>query len=138
MVHTDHAALRYLMAKKDAKPRLIRWVLLLQEFDFEVKDRKGCENQVADHLSRLESEHTVQTNLDIDDAFPDEEILATMVENLPWYADYANYMVSEVIPEHLSFHQKKKFMHDVKHYFWMNLIFFDDVLMVLLGGAYQM
>ena len=44
MVHTDHAALRYLMAKKDAKPRLIRWALLLQEFNFEVKDRKGCEN----------------------------------------------------------------------------------------------
>ena len=81
--------------------QLIRWVLLLQEFDFEVKDRKGCENQVGDHLSRLESEHTVQTDLDIDDAFPNEEILETMVENLPWYADFANYVVSEVIPEHL-------------------------------------
>ena len=44
------------MAKKDAKPRLIRWVLLLQEFDFEVMDRKGTENQVAYHLSRLEDE----------------------------------------------------------------------------------
>ena len=44
------------MAKKDAKPRLIRWVLLLQEFDFEVLDRKVTENQVADHLSCLEDE----------------------------------------------------------------------------------
>ena len=56
IVHTDHSELRYLMAKKDAKPRLIRWVLLLQEFDFEVLDRKRTENQVADHLSRLEDE----------------------------------------------------------------------------------
>ena len=56
IVHTDRFAMTYLMAKKDVKPRLICWVLLLQEFDFEVLDRKGTENQVADHLSRLEDE----------------------------------------------------------------------------------
>ncbi|XP_075515720.1 uncharacterized protein LOC142550530 [Primulina tabacum] len=55
IVHTDHSALKYLMAKKDAKPRLIRWILLLQEFDLTIIDRKGTENQVADHLSRLEN-----------------------------------------------------------------------------------
>ena len=54
IIHTDHAEIKYLMAKKEAKPRLIRWVLLLQEFDIEIKDKKDSDNVIADHLSRLE------------------------------------------------------------------------------------
>jgi len=58
IVHTDHESLRYLVAKKYVKSWLIRWVLLMHEFDFEVKDRRGSEKQVADHLLRLETNVT--------------------------------------------------------------------------------
>nr|GEW07741.1 reverse transcriptase domain-containing protein [Tanacetum cinerariifolium] len=65
IVHTDHSALKYLFAKKDAKARLLRWVLLLQEFDFQVLDIKGAENLAADHLSKLENpyENTLQITM---------------------------------------------------------------------------
>ena len=69
IVHTNYSAIKYLMTKKDAKPRLIKWVLLLQEFDLEIKDKKGTENLVADHLSRLEGP---SKEVQINDEFPDE------------------------------------------------------------------
>ena len=85
VVHTDHSAIKYLMTKKDAKPRLIRWVLLLQEFDLEIKDKKGTENLVADHLSRLEG---ASDEVQVNDDFPDEQLFAIEDKRaIPWFVD---------------------------------------------------
>ncbi|CAH1426858.1 unnamed protein product [Lactuca virosa] len=113
----DHAAIRYLMAKKNVKARLVRWILLLQEFDLEVRDKKGVENVVADHLSMLESESTKYDQPVIQDSFPDERILRVSREH-PWYANIVNYFVGVVFPDGFSWHQKKKLMYDAKFYFW--------------------
>src|SRR3954451_21043239 len=117
-IHTDHAAIRYLMEKKDAKPRLIRWVLLLQEFDLHIVDRKDAENHVADNLSRLEN--IVDDSIRVNDSFPNEELAAIMVtsHDCPWYADYANFIVSKYLPPTFTAQQRRKFFYDLRHYFW--------------------
>nr|GEW57583.1 reverse transcriptase domain-containing protein [Tanacetum cinerariifolium] len=75
IVYTDHSALKYLFAKKDSKARLLRWVLLLQEFTFKVIDTKGTENMAADHLSRLENQHqNVLNPNEINESFPLETL----------------------------------------------------------------
>ena len=108
-IHTDHVAIEYLMRKKDAKPRLIHWVLLLQEFDLHIIDRKGAENSVADNLSWMEN--VPDDPLPIDDSFPDEQLAAINVaSSTPWYADYANYIVAKYLPPSFTYQQKKKIL----------------------------
>jgi hypothetical protein len=63
IVYTDHTALKYVFMNKDAKPRLIQWILLLQEFDLKIGDKKGVENSVADHLSHLQYEESAKNIL---------------------------------------------------------------------------
>ena len=74
LIYSDHVALKYLFSKKDANARLIRWILLLQEFDLEILDKKGSENVVADHLSKLIIEH-IDDSLPIFEYFLDEQLL---------------------------------------------------------------
>ncbi|PNX73026.1 hypothetical protein L195_g028924 [Trifolium pratense] len=140
IIYTDHAAIRYLLSKKDAKPRLLRWILLLQEFDLEILDNKGTDNVVADHLSRMEG--IEPESVPINDDFPYERLIAQL-ENisaklslnefntiqpigevwstkntLPWYVDFVNYLAAGVLPPDLTYQQKKKFFHDLKNYYW--------------------
>ena len=91
IIFTDHSALKYLLTKKNAKSRLIRWVLLLQEFNLQIRDKKGVENVIADHLSRLTIAHNTH-NPPIYDEFQDESILT--VNSAPWFAHIANFLVT--------------------------------------------
>ncbi|GJY66578.1 reverse transcriptase domain-containing protein [Tanacetum coccineum] len=119
IVYTDHSALKYLMNKQDTKPRLLRWVLLLQEFDITMCDKKGSENLMADHLSRLESPHKdMLENKDINEHFPLETLGVISSESTSWFADYANFHAGDFIIKGMTTQQKKKFFKDVKHYFW--------------------
>ena len=119
----DHAVIKYLMSKKEAKPRLIRWVLLLQEFDIEIKDKKGNENVVVDHLSRLEADKGIEDPTEFEESFPDEQLFVTEA-HLPWYADFVNYLACNVLPLDLSYQQKNKFLHNVKFYQWEDPLLF--------------
>ncbi|XP_062017928.1 uncharacterized protein LOC133734314 [Rosa rugosa] len=114
IVYTDHAALKYLLSKKEAKPRLIRWILLLQEFDIEIKDKKRSENVVADHLSRLVHEEDV---LPLEEKFPDEQLFGIEV-SMPWYADIVNYLVTRQIPNTLTRAHQEKLKSTAKQYVW--------------------
>ncbi|GJZ63342.1 reverse transcriptase domain-containing protein [Tanacetum coccineum] len=121
IVYTDHSAIKYLFAKKDAKPRLMRWILLLQEFDVIIRDKKGAENLAADHLSRLENPHQDKLeNKEITETFPLETLgsVALRVDSTPWFADFANYHAGNFVVKGMSSQQKNKFFKDVKHYFW--------------------
>jgi len=84
----------------------------------EIKDRKGTENQVADHLSRLENlGKNEEDKCVINESFLDKQLFGVNAEFM-WYADFTNYLVSNILPLDLTRQQKKKFLHDVKWYMW--------------------
>jgi len=122
-VYKDHAALKYLLTKKDAKPRLIRWILLLQEFDLELRDKKGVLNSVADHLSRLHHRDTHE--LPINDYLRDDTLLKVTYSN-PWYANIVNYMVAGYVAPG---EDKRKLKHLSRSHLWDDPYSTESVLM---------
>ena len=127
IIHTDHAAIRYLMAKKEAKSRLIRWVLMLQEFDLEIKDKKGSDNVIANHLSRLEMTARNEKGTEITENFPNEQLFLLSVQT-PWYADIVNYLACGVVLLEFSYQQRRKLRTDCRFYIW------DDPLLYRRGA----
>ena len=116
LVYSDHATLKYLLSKKEAKSCLIRWILLLEEFDIEIRDKKGSENVVADHLFRL----IVDFNEDvvpIAEMFPDEQLMHISRIPAPWFADIVNYLVTTQTPSHWTKQDRSKFLDGAKYLF---------------------
>ena len=126
VIHTDHAVIKYLMAKKEAKSRLIRWVLLLQEFDLEIKDKKESDNVIADHLSRVERNKAEEEKTGLTENFPDEQLFQLSFQ-LPWYDNIVNYLACGVVPSEFSYQQKRKLGTDNRYYIW------DDPLLLKRG-----
>ena len=107
--------------KKDAKARLIHWILLIQEFDLEIRNKKGVENVVANHLSRIPNPPC--NELPINDDFPDEKLLAVFRE--PWFADIVNYLVTNQTPSHWSKNDVYQFLSQVWYFFWGGTVSFQ-------------
>jgi len=112
IVYTDNSTLKHLLSKKDSKPRLARWILLLQDVDYEIRDKKGSKNLIADHLSRILYDRKSESS--ISECFPDKQLYAVHPD--PWYADIANYLVSSRIPEGLTKNDKDRFFHLIKFF----------------------
>ncbi|GJW06563.1 reverse transcriptase domain-containing protein [Tanacetum coccineum] len=135
IVYTDHSALKYLFAKKDAKARLLRWVLLLQEFDFKVIDTKGAENLAVDHVSRLENPHKdVLENKNINEHFPLETLGVISSKSTPWFADYVKFPCGEFISKDIN-QNRGSFLKMSNIISGTIPIFFEHVLIKSFNGV---
>ncbi|XP_052299858.1 uncharacterized protein LOC127903575 [Citrus sinensis] len=108
---SDYAVGAVLGQRVDRIPHVIYYA----KFDLEFKDKKGTENIVADHLSRLHFD-TITESLPLNESFPDEQLMN--VEVLPWYADIVNYLVTGKLPKHWTKQDKAKFFAEIKNFFW--------------------
>jgi transposase InsO family protein len=114
IVYTDHATIKYLLAKKDAKPCLIRWILLLQEFDVEIRDKKGVKNVVADHLSRMNRGQDDKEL--IEDKMRDDHLYRVLDKD-SWMIDIIR-AIRKMPLDHLDRNSQRKIISESKKYFW--------------------
>ncbi|GJW86452.1 DNA-directed DNA polymerase [Tanacetum coccineum] len=87
------------------------------EFDIEIKGTKGAKNVGADHLSRIENDEASDEN-EVDDKFPGEALMEITTTDIPWFADFPNYLVGDIIPKWMTYQQRNKLFSDLKNYFW--------------------
>jgi hypothetical protein len=123
IVYTDHATIKYLLAKKDAKPRLIRWILLLQEFNVEIRDKKGVENVVVDHLSRMNRGQDDKEP--IEDKMRDDH-LCRILDKDTWMIDIIR-AIRKMPLDHLGKNTQRRLIFESRKYFWDSPYFFKLV-----------
>ena len=134
IVYTDHSALKHFLSKKDAKPKLVRWILLLQEFDCEIRDKNGSENIVVDHLPRILYDRESESS--VSECFSDEQL--HVVHPDPSYVDIVNYLVAGRIREGWTKNERDRFFHLVKFFIWSDtLICLSTALTKCLGGVFS-
>jgi len=112
-IFTDHSALRYLLRKKNAKARLIRWILLLQELNLEIRDKKGVENVIADHLSCILNSPC--NELPINDDYSNKKLLAVFRQS--GFTDIVNYLVTNQTSSHWSRNDVYRFLSQARYFF---------------------
>ena len=100
---------------------------MLQEFNLEVKDRKGCDNVITDHLLRIEKTIVKEEGTELAENFPDEQLFQLSFQS-PWYADIVNFLAYGVMPPEFSYQQRKKLRTDSRFYIW------DDPLLFKRGA----
>eukprot|EP00253_Pinus_taeda_P004027 PITA_04027 len=115
-VHIDHVAIRYLMNKTYVNSRIIRWFLLLQQFDLTIMNKSGKENVVVDFLSRVN--FPAGEEIMVDDQMPDEHLFAISVLS-PWFVDIENYLVAAQFPPHISSKDKSKIVRKSAPFTWI-------------------
>jgi hypothetical protein len=113
IIYTDHAAIKYLLSKKDAKPRLIRWILLLQEFDVEIRDKKGSENVVVDYLSRMNREDDKEP---IEDKMKDDHLYRVLDKDT-WMINIIR-VIRKMPLDHLDKNAQRRVMVESQKYYW--------------------